>query len=224
MTTDKNKQKKSRTIAYLRVSTAYQDLKSQRHEITNYVKANKLEVDLYLEVEMSSRKSMVLRKMKELEDELVVGDVLIAVELSRLGRNLAEVVQFVDNLLRKKVRIILINNGIDTARRSDPYAQANLNMQIGMFSVMARLERDLISIRTREGLLAARSEGRIGGRRTGSLHKSIYDRHLPEISKYLTADISLPSIIRLIGEGKTRSLSVYLAKRGFLKKQLYNPH
>lgn len=206
-------------IAYLRVSTLTQDLESQRHEIKQYSQNHNLKIDQYFEVEMSSRQSPVLRRMHELQEKLQAGDILISVELSRLGRNLAEVVQFVDNLLKKQVRLILINNGIDTEKKTDSYAQANLNMQIGMFSIMARLERDLISIRTKEGLLAAKLKGNVGGRRKGTIYLSKYDKHLPKIQEYLQAGHGLKTIIRLIGEGHHVSLSDYLSSRNIRSKK-----
>jgi DNA invertase Pin-like site-specific DNA recombinase len=49
-----------------------------------------------------------------------------------------------------------------------------------MLSLFAEIERDLISARTKEGLQAARAEGRIGGRPKG-IGKSKLDEHEAEI-------------------------------------------
>ena len=47
----------AKTIAYLRVSTDQQDLNNQKHEIESYAKKQHMQIDDWVEVEISSRKN-----------------------------------------------------------------------------------------------------------------------------------------------------------------------
>ncbi|EAM0181961.1 recombinase family protein, partial [Campylobacter coli] len=74
-------------IAYIRVSTNKQELDSQKLEIMEYCHKNNIILDEILEVKISSTKSQEKRKIKDLKQRLQSGDLLIATELSRLGRS-----------------------------------------------------------------------------------------------------------------------------------------
>ena len=56
----------AKTIAYLRVSTDQQDLNNQKHEIESYAKKRRMQIDEWVEVEVSSRKNMHERRIAEL--------------------------------------------------------------------------------------------------------------------------------------------------------------
>ena len=62
-----------------------------------------------------------------------------------------------DKLKEKDVEFISLQDNIDTTTASG-------RAMFGMLSVFAEFERDIINERTRAGLEAARSRGRIGGR------------------------------------------------------------
>jgi len=57
---------------------------------------------------MSSRKSTRERRIDELLNELTAGDTLLVAELSRLGRNMFEVIQIINRLGEQKVEIIFV--------------------------------------------------------------------------------------------------------------------
>jgi len=81
-------------------------------------------------------------------------------KLDRLGRNLRHLVNTVHDLNSRGVGLkVLTGHGtsIDTTTPSG-------KMVFGIFASLAEFERELISERTKEGLKAARSRGRRGGR------------------------------------------------------------
>ncbi|EJA8619630.1 recombinase family protein, partial [Campylobacter jejuni] len=78
-------------IAYIRVSTNKQELDSQKLEIMEYCHKNNIHLDEILEVKISSTKSQEKRKIKDLKQKLKADDLLIATELSRLGRSMLEI-------------------------------------------------------------------------------------------------------------------------------------
>ena len=55
-----------KTIAYLRVSTDRQDVNNQRLEILDYARRNDLKIDDFIDIEISSRKSLKHRRIDEL--------------------------------------------------------------------------------------------------------------------------------------------------------------
>ena len=87
---------------YIRVSTDHQNVANQHHEIEIFSQKQNLYIDKWVEEVISSRKPMQERKLgKLLKKKLKKGDILIATELSRLGRNLLEVMSILQKCLCK---------------------------------------------------------------------------------------------------------------------------
>jgi DNA invertase Pin-like site-specific DNA recombinase len=57
---------------------------------------------------MSSRKSTRERRIDELMNELTTGDTLLVAELSRLGRNMFEVIEIINRLGQKDVEVVFV--------------------------------------------------------------------------------------------------------------------
>jgi len=192
----------SRVYAYIRKSTDDQNTKSQKLAVYKYADENGLRVDQWFDVDCSSRKSTKDRRIDELLDILGEGDTLIVPELSRLGRSVGQVITIVDQLIKKKVKVICLKENIRLNGRQD----IQTKVMITMFSLFAEIERDLISERTKEGLARARAEGKLLGRPKGP-GKSKLDPYKEEIIALL----------------KTGSTKAYLAKKyGVTPPTLYN--
>ena len=86
---------------YVRVSTQEQSVDGQKNSISRYCIEQKFMVDEWIELEMSSRKSTTLRRIDELLDRLSPDDMVIASELSRLGRSIKETLNNIGLLLMK---------------------------------------------------------------------------------------------------------------------------
>ncbi len=144
-----------KTIAYLRVSTDEQDLENQRLEITKYAATRDLQVDHWIEVEMSSRRSSAERRIEELFKSVGKGDRLIVSELSRLARSIREIHNILHELFRKKVELHVIKQNL-IAKDSDMATKIYINA----FAIAAEIERDLISQRTKNGMALAKKNGK----------------------------------------------------------------
>ncbi len=99
-----------RTIAYLRISTGEQDIIGQKLELHEYARRNDIKINEFIEIEISFRKSTQARKIDELLENLHAGDLLLVGELSRLGRSVAQSIQIVDTLIKKKFGLLLLRN------------------------------------------------------------------------------------------------------------------
>ena len=79
---------------YVRVS----HLEIQKNMISRYGMDHKFIVDEWIELEMSSRQSTVKRRIDELLEKLSPQDIVIASELSRLGRSIKETLNIIETI------------------------------------------------------------------------------------------------------------------------------
>ncbi len=192
-----------KTIAYLRISTSGQDLNTQRLAILDYAHKHRLQIDEFLEVQVSSRKTLKDRGMEGLFARISAGDLVLVSELSRLGRSVGQVIQIVDDLIKHKIRFTAIKENIClNGGKQDIQSK----VMVTMFSLFAEIERDLISERTREGLTAARAKGRILGRPKGSRGPSRLDGKEAEIQMLLAKKVSKASIAKIMDVSRSALL------------------
>jgi DNA invertase Pin-like site-specific DNA recombinase len=142
--------------------------------------------------------------MKKLEGS----GILIATELSRLGRSTAEVITLVNQLLKQNVRVILTKQNLDITAHD-----MASKIIITLFSLFGELERDLISLRTKEALAAKKSKGIQLGKPKGTIQKSMYDKDLETIKGWLALGLSGRKISENLGYGSYISLNTFLKKR-----------
>ena len=140
-------------------------------------------------------------------DHLRRSDVLVVLDLDRLGRLAGELVQLIDNLQERGIGFRALNQPMDT---TTPAGRAFLQIQ----AAFAEMERNVIRQRVREGLAAARVRGRKGGRpRVMTPGKLRYAQHI-----MADQTRSIPSICAELGGLPTSTLYHYLHPDGRLKK------
>jgi DNA invertase Pin-like site-specific DNA recombinase len=197
----------------IRTSTADQSADGQKSLIARYVVERKMIVDEWIEVEVSSRKSAEKRKITELLDKVSAQDTVIVSELSRLGRSIKEVLQIIEELIQVKgCKLILIKQNLHL----DPNNQHDMTNKVllTIFSMVAELERDFISERTKEGLRARKEMGIKLGKPKGVIQKSIYDQDKEKVFQLHKLGVPLNTIIKThLGYGKYLSLKEYIQKR-----------
>lgn len=192
-----------KVIAYSRISTDKQDLEKQKHLINEYAVKNKLIIDEFIEVEASSRKAAKQRKIDELLEKLNEGDTLLVAELSRLGRNMLETLNIINTLSEKGIKIIFI-------RQPELSTTAHhAKLLLAIYSYFAESEREFISIRTKQGLKAAKEKGKMLGRPKGSKNKKprALDPHREELETYLQMGISMRSVWKIISSKMENEIS-----------------
>ena len=149
---------------------------------------------------ISSRKTSKQRRIDELLQILNQTDTLIVTELSRLGRSTAEVIALVNALIQRNIRLITIKQNLDIQQQD-----MNSKIIITLFSLFSELERDLISLRTKEALSAKRAQGQILGKPKDTLQK---------IKELLGYGLSVRKIARVLGYTSHIALNTYINKRG----------
>lgn len=167
-------------IGYLRVSTIDQDTEKNKAAVLDFANAKgfigKVE---FVEEKISGLKSWKKRKLNDLVHSMASGDVLIVPELSRLGRSLVEVLEVLNALKDKQVKVYSVKENFQL--NGDDMQSKVMRTMLGLF---AEIERDLISARTKEGLAAAKASGKRLGRPKGP-GKSKLDGFRPEIEALL---------------------------------------
>jgi DNA invertase Pin-like site-specific DNA recombinase len=150
---------------YCRVSDSKKgDLQRQKLEIHEYANKEGWNVEQIICTKVSSRKTEAERGIDKLKAAAEAGDVDIVIfsELSRLGRSAGEIARLIDFFVREhglelhfnQPRIILTPKPMDTTTK----------VMLSTFSLLAELERDLISERTKSGLAARKAAGVVLGR------------------------------------------------------------
>jgi DNA invertase Pin-like site-specific DNA recombinase len=177
---------------YVRVSTEKQCVSNQKYEIVKFCTENNLVVPIWIEEEITGTMAYEKRKLGKLIKKLKKNDIIICSELSRLGRSYFMIIDILNICLQKECKVFTVKEnyrlGEDIQSKVLAFA----------FGISAEIERNLISMRTKEALERKKSEGVILGRPIGS--KSLRIK--------LTGKCS--TIAMLLHEKKTK---VYIAKK-----------
>ena len=151
---------------YLRVSTTDQTTLNQEIELKKYCERENIEVvRIYKDEGVSGIKTsrpqldLLLQDMRERKFDCVV-----VWKFDRLGRSTAHLLQVLEELKNKNVRLIATSQNIDT------------NTPMGKFfftilSGFAEMEREMIRDRIKLGLERRKKEGKLVGRPKGSKDK-----------------------------------------------------
>ena len=200
--------------AYLRVSTDNQTVENQRFEIDNFAKSKELKIDKYIEETISGGKAVNKRKLGKLLKIIKSGDILIASEISRLGRSLYMIMDILNLCMSKNVLILTIK---DNFHLGDDIESKVLAFA---FSLSAEIERKLISQRTKEALCRIRNEGKILGRPKGKKNENHkLDNKMDAIYRYMDEGISIRKIAKKIKVHPNTLYKLKLPQRGVINQE-----
>ena len=150
-----------RCAIYTRVSTGSQETSNQLHTLREIAKMKGLTiVKEYTDDGISGAKG---RDQRKGFDELLKGatrkefDVILVWSVDRLGRNLQDLISFLNEIHSVGCDLFIHQSGIDTTTPTG-------KMMFGILSVFADFERSMITQRTRAGMERARREGKRIGR------------------------------------------------------------
>lgn len=197
------------TYAYIRVSSDRQTTKNQYFEISSYAENREMKIDEWVDETVSSRKAL-----GELLKTLGRGDTVVVSEISRLGRNLMQIMGILNFCMERLVKIIAIKENYELGD--------NINSKVLAFAfgLSAEIERNLISQRTKEALARRRADGLPLGRPKGSSAKRLKLSGKEElIERYIRAGLSKSEISRRLNVC-SRTLSIFLGRSAAPEKPL----
>lgn len=201
--------------AYLRVSTGKQDGANQRQGIDDFAGKRGLVIDEYIDDEgKSGTIEPEKRELGNLLHKLKPGDVLIAGEISRLGRSLFMVMRILEFCMNNGIKVYTVKDGYELG---DNITSKVLAFAFGL---SAEIEREMISRRTKEALAKKVQEGivlgRPKGRKTSPEKHKLYDKDII-ICELLIFGISQRKISKLFSVDRN-TLSRFILNSHLLKK------
>ena len=178
-------------VKYLRVSTTKQDTARQDMQLDKLgIKFDKEYTD---KMTGKSKERPMLNKMIV---EVREGDTVYCESISRLGRSLKDLIDIIEQLVSKGVRVIIVKEGIDT--NSSTY-----KLLLAVFGGVAEMERETIQERVLQGVEKCKATGETKtGRWFGREEKKVDD--LPKdfkkyYKKMLNKEISKVEMSKLLG-------------------------
>lgn len=129
-------------VKYLRVSTVNQEQTRQEYQLEKLG----IKFDRSYEDKITG-KFKDRPQLNKMIFELKKGDTVYCESISRLGRNLKDLIDIIEQLINKGVRVIIVKEGIDT--NSSTY-----KLLLAVFGGVAEMERETIQERTIQSIEA----------------------------------------------------------------------
>jgi len=200
--------KMKKIVSFVRVNNNnldYVDL--QKNGITGYVKEHNIVLteEIEIEVNVPSEEENIVNLLKNCNESCTV----IIYDLNVFGRTTEVILDHVNYLLDHQVRIISVHQNLDLIGKDDMLTQ----MILGVFKMTISLEKDLMSLRTKEALTAKKIQGIHLGKPKGTIQKSKFDKQRDKIEELLGVGLSVRKIAKLLGYNNHIGLNNYVKKR-----------
>ncbi len=178
---------------YIRVSIDKQTTENQKFEIEQFCLKNKIVIDKWITETISATKELNKRKLGKLLKQIKNDDIVIATELSRLGRNLLQVMSILHHCMNIGCQVWTIKDHYRLGKTIESKVLAFA------FGLSAEIERDLISQRTTEALKRLQNEGKVLGRPKGKKNqKHKLDGKVFQIKELLEKKVSKNKIAKIL--------------------------
>lgn len=181
------------TIGFLRVSTLDQDTEKNKLDILQFANARKLGNVEFIEEKVSGTKDYRKRKLGALLDTMAKNDVLIVPELSRIARSTIQILEVIQLTQDKGITLYSLKENFCNMDNSIASTVTKT-----IFALVAQIERELISLRTREALHARKLAGVKLGRPSGK-GKSKLDEHSADILRLVALKVPKTIIAKQYG-------------------------
>ncbi|EDP57990.1 recombinase family protein [Vibrio sp. AND4] len=193
-------------FAYLRVSTDAQDVANQKHGIYEYCHRVGIVNLCFIEDIVTGKKKWHERKLGELIGGMASGDKLIFAEVSRIARSTLQVLEVLEICMAKGINVYIAKQNMQL----DGSIQAKITATV--LGLAAEIEREFISMRTKEALAARKKAGMALGRPKGQAERLKLDAKREQIEKYLAMGLGIRPTAKLIDEAPS-TLRDYVKRR-----------
>lgn len=162
-------------------------------KINNFCEKEQIKIDKWITETINGTKNFEKRKLGRVLKKLKSSNILICSEISRLGRNLLQIMTILNLCLQKEAQVWTIKDnyrlGADIQSKVLAFA----------FGLAAEIERNLISQRTKEALARIKTSGRKLGRSFGCKNKKlILDGKESKILELRSKGISQAQIAKIL--------------------------
>ena len=172
-------------IGYIRVSTEEQNTARQE------VLLRELDVDEVF-IDKASGKNADRTELTRMMNYVRHGDTVIVESISRFARNTRDLLDLVEQLTKKQVEFVSRKEAIDTTTPTGKF-------MLTVFAAVAKLEREYILQRQREGIAIAKTKGKYTGRRPQPLP----DNFERVVARWRAGEITAAEAMRTLHMTKT---------------------
>lgn len=184
---------------YIRVSTGKQDKYNQEAAIHDFIVQRWLREDqlenvvVFVEETISGKIPWERRKIREILERMEKDEIIVVSELSRLGRTMLEVMEILSIIMKRGVKLYAIKGNYELGD--------NLQSKVlaFAFSLAGEIERELISLRTKEALALRKKRGKTLGHPRGIPMPRKLEKKRDRLIKYLEKGYSYTQIADLFG-------------------------
>ncbi|MBC8282428.1 MAG: recombinase family protein [Nitrospinae bacterium] len=178
-------------FAYLRVSKDTQDVEKQKFGILDYCNKKNIAPVVIVEDTESRAKSWRLRGIGNILKKVQKGDRILVAEVSRLGGSPLQVLEILEEAAKKEIAVHIV--------KSQMIMNGTLQSTImaTVLGLSAQIEREFISVRTKEALAKIKAEGVKLGRPKGPAKNVKLDPHKDQILSFLKKRVSKLSIAKI---------------------------
>ncbi len=197
-----------KVVSFIRVNKNNEEYTtSQAVGIAKYLKEKNLKLDKSIEVEVNipNEESNIFKILETCKD----GCIVVVYDINVFGRTTATILENIKYLLDHGVRIISVNQNFDFVDKEDMLTKIIL----GVISSTIKLEKDLMSLRTKEALTAKKLDGVSLGKPKGTIQKSKFDIQRDKIEELLSVGLSVRKIAKVLGYNNHIGLNNYVKKR-----------
>lgn len=186
-------------VKYMRVSTLHQDHMRQEYLLDRLGVIFEKSYEDKITGKVKDRPA--LNKMLK---ELRCGDIVYCESISRLGRNLKDLIEIIDKLVEREIRVIIVKEGIDTSN-------STYKLLLGIFGAVAEMERETIQQRINDSISSLKEKRENGEIATKSgkwfgrqkmIREDLSDDFKKYYKKWKRGDLTKVEVSKILGVGR----------------------
>ena len=180
---------------------------AQEESIEKYISKQNINIykNIVINISAPNEEKNILELLKNCE----MNSTIIVANLNVFGRTIETILEIVKFLLSNKIRILVVDQNLDLIDDKDMLTQ----MILGVVSMTISLEKELMSLRTKDALTAKKLSGISLGKPKGTIQKSKFDLQRDKIEELLSVGLSVRKISKLLGYNNHIGLNNYVKKR-----------
>ncbi|KAL1026986.1 recombinase family protein [Haemophilus influenzae] len=206
-----------KVYGYVRVSTNQQDTEKQWNTVLNYANDVLRSPIDKIEDTASGKIEWRKRSLGNVVEQAQSGDVIVVSEISRLERSTLGVLDFLKVTAEKDIAVHIVQQGLVFKGQNDITSK----IMATVLGMVAEIEREFISQRTRNALAKIKADGKQLGRPRGEAKKHRLDGFKNDIFKMIKQGVAKRSIARMYNVAPSTLYDfIHREERKAMKKQL----
>lgn len=194
-------------VVFFRLNANFEEsAKIEEKAIKEYLFENKIKKIDVVQVEVSAPNQE--ENMREILELKANGETLLTYSLYSFGRTIQNIVSNIEKILENGFKIVVLNQNL-VLIKDDMLTQIILKIMI----VASDMERDLISLRTKEALITKKNDGMALGKPKGTIQKSKFDEQRDKIEELLALGVSVRKIAKQLGYNNHIGINNYVKRR-----------